>query len=52
MAAAYAHSDRCLGLGLNAPLLPTAVCKEAENGTSASGEVRENARRALDDCPD
>jgi len=28
MAAAYAHPGRCVGLGLNAPLLPTAVCHE------------------------
>jgi pimeloyl-ACP methyl ester carboxylesterase len=28
MAAAYVHPDRCVGLGLNAPLLPTAVCHE------------------------
>jgi pimeloyl-ACP methyl ester carboxylesterase len=28
MAVAYVHPDRCVGLGLNAPLLPTAVCHE------------------------
>ena len=28
MAAAFVHPGRCVGLGLNAPLLPTAACRE------------------------
>ncbi|MGR5285270.1 alpha/beta hydrolase [Vibrio maritimus] len=34
MAAALHFGDRCIGLGLNAPLLPTALCEELGTGAT------------------
>ncbi|MBL4796688.1 MAG: alpha/beta hydrolase [Oleispira sp.] len=45
MAAALHFSDRCIGLGLNAPLIPTALCEELNiDSTLGTGQTPTSAQ--------